>query len=863
MNDPLDAETLVRQVLEVAHRLAASTAGGHVSHSQAVSSLYSILKQQPEQIHETLMSLLSDQYDRLREQAAPYALQYAFLMRDIAERLAFPKWVGWTNHDLGKALKKLGRLAEAEDALRRSLQAFEGPFPDFAAVVRGDLGSSLRRQGRLEEAEVFLRQALADAIQSQQVHNELEWRLELGNSLVFQGRNEEALDILDTGRELAIASSKLYHLSAFLTALANIEENLGRFDNCVRLHEEALRISSRLEDPAAQSVDYQNLGNLKHRFGRYTEALESYQQGLQRAREADDQAQQVALTTSIGSLLLSVGKLSDAIPYLEAANQAAEAGGLIYDQLRTLANLAEAHRLQGETEQARELVERSAELSRQHHETRSLVQDLAKLAELHLDDGEPTKAEPLIGEALALVAELKDPWITSSAQWKAAQVMAALDRDPDLVWSHYRAAMEALEESRQHVKEDLDRVGLYSGGKNRLYESAVSWLLSTDRISQAFEIAERGKSRLLLDALSESASEQLSIPDTVATLWKRLDALPTDVAIASLFLTEDELVVFFADPAARDLTCSRKQVSAERLRRWLDRWAALLQPSDDGDFSSNLQEAMEHLRELDELFVGSIRAWLEHRPNVGHLLLVPYGILHNVPIHLAYAEGSSNGKEGGYLGQQVGCSYLPALQLLQPAEAKSPPVDDEVVVVDDPSLEGARKEAALLQEKLQATHLAGPEATLANLTTVAPKARILHLACHGSFEPLRPEASHLVLGQGEILTVATLSQWRLPNLDLVVAAACQSGKTTPVGLDEAMGLTRAWLLAGARVVLNALWDAEDVSSARFMEAFYEEVQEGAGYVQAFREGQSALIQGDEIDQDPRIWGAFILTARSL
>lgn len=79
-----------------------------------------------------------------------------------------------------------------------------------------------------------------------------------------------------------------------------------------------------------------------------------------------------------------------------------------------------------------------------------------------------------------------------------------------------------------------------------------------------------------------------------------------------------------------------------------------------------------------------------------------------------------------------------------------------------------------------------------------------------------------------------------------------------------MGLTRAWLLAGARAVMGSRWPVPDDSGDLFR-SFY-------AHLAAFNNGRSGLsyaLQQAELDMlrsgqwrsDPRYWGAFYVLAK--
>jgi len=843
-----DSAVRLSNFVELGERLAAVTHSGQLSIEEARGALHSVLRDQPVELHASFLNQLSARHGDLVAAGAPHQGEHGVIVAELAH------WIGVAHHDRGKRLKIAGRPQEAEEAFRLSLAAWEQlGATDHARVVEGDLGAALRQQNRLIEAEPLLRRALAAAAAAQHHHNELGWRLELGNTLCFMARHDEAEEVARTGLSLARRQGKVSHAGGLLTVLANVAENRGHYDESLRLHRQALGLSQQLDDPEAEALDHKNLGNLAHRFHRRDEALEAYARGYELARRSGNVALQVEMATSLGGAMIASGEIAQGVGLLSQAQSHAEELGLTYSLLRIYGNLA-ATLGSSDPQRARLLLERSHSLSQRLGDRPSQAKDVIDLVPLLLEAGETAEARRLLAQKEIAPATLEDPFLSARLYGMSARLAVVEGEADEVVWEFHARAMAALEQPRGHVRRDQDRIGLYTSSHREIYRSAVGWCLDRDLWDRAFETAERSKARLLLDALDPAAAASPSPPPTTDALLGQLRSLPPSTAVVSLFHLEEreEVVLFLLRGGAREVTGTLVPLPAIALTEWRRRWSELLAGDDPQPWTRSRAE--EALRRLDELLVAPIRRWLGQGEPVDQLLLVPSGELRGLPLHLAVGEGS-----GRTLAEELLCIYVPALQLMHGEEigAATGVTTEDILVVHDPSLEHAGREADGLVERFGARRLAEGGNLGAALDQAAPS--ILHLACHGRFEPARPEASYLRLPGGTPLTVAEISGWRLPRLDLVVASACHSAATAQAGLDEALGLSRGWLLAGARHLLDALWQVDDRSSARFMAAFYGELADGAASAAAFRAAQRALRGGDPIDRDPRVWGAFTWT----
>ena len=75
---------------------------------------------------------------------------------------------------------------------------------------------------------------------------------------------------------------------------------------------------------------------------------------------------------------------------------------------------------------------------------------------------------------------------------------------------------------------------------------------------------------------------------------------------------------------------------------------------------------------------------------------------------------------------------------------------------------------------------------------------------------------------------------------LVTLSACESGRHEVFAGDELMGLTRAFLGAGATTLVASLWLVQDETTAELMEMWYEHLRKGEGRAAALRTAQLAL-----------------------
>jgi CHAT domain-containing protein len=151
------------------------------------------------------------------------------------------------------------------------------------------------------------------------------------------------------------------------------------------------------------------------------------------------------------------------------------------------------------------------------------------------------------------------------------------------------------------------------------------------------------------------------------------------------------------------------------------------------------------------------------------------------------------------------------------------------------------------------------------------KYRILHIATHGLLNAERPQFTGLVLSlignksEDGFLRTDEVFNLRLGS-PLVMLSACETGLGKEKRGEGVMGLTRAFMYAGAPTVGVSLWSVADRSTADLMADFYKRLlvssagassPNGVSASSAMREAQLAMIAGKRYSA-PFYWAPFVL-----
>jgi CHAT domain-containing protein/tetratricopeptide (TPR) repeat protein len=144
------------------------------------------------------------------------------------------------------------------------------------------------------------------------------------------------------------------------------------------------------------------------------------------------------------------------------------------------------------------------------------------------------------------------------------------------------------------------------------------------------------------------------------------------------------------------------------------------------------------------------------------------------------------------------------------------------------------------------------------------KYRILHVATHGLLNAERPQFTGLVLSlvgnknEDGFLRTDEVFNLKLGS-PLVMLSACETGLGKEKRGEGVMGLTRAFMYAGAPTVGVSLWSVADKSTADLMTDFYKRLlaSQTASPATAMRDAQLAMIAGKKYSA-PFYWAPFVL-----
>jgi CHAT domain-containing protein len=140
----------------------------------------------------------------------------------------------------------------------------------------------------------------------------------------------------------------------------------------------------------------------------------------------------------------------------------------------------------------------------------------------------------------------------------------------------------------------------------------------------------------------------------------------------------------------------------------------------------------------------------------------------------------------------------------------------------------------------------------------------VHFVAHGTASRTSPLDSSIILSrQSDAYKLYARDIMKQPlRAELVTISACYGAGNRAYSGEGLVGLSWAFLRAGAHNVVAALWEVSDTSTPELMDAMYAGLQSGNDPATALRAAKLKMLRSGSIYRRPFYWGAFQLYSGS-
>jgi CHAT domain-containing protein len=268
----------------------------------------------------------------------------------------------------------------------------------------------------------------------------------------------------------------------------------------------------------------------------------------------------------------------------------------------------------------------------------------------------------------------------------------------------------------------------------------------------------------------------------------------------------------------------------------------------------------------DRLFATLVEPVVTLVPKGSRVIIVPDGSLFGLDFEALPVQTPSP----HYWIDDVTVINANSLMLVASRPSASPPKHRKLLLIGDaispseefPALPQAASEIGDIEKHFPArdiTAITGKNATpQAYMNSQPGRFSYIHFVAHGTSSQTTPLESAVILSrQGESYKLYGRDVVKLPLKGvLVTISACQGAGSRTYSGEGLVGLSWAFLRAGARGVVAALWEVDDASTAALMDGFYENLSNGEDPPSALRNAKLKLLHSGTVYQKPFYWAPF-------
>jgi CHAT domain-containing protein/Tfp pilus assembly protein PilF len=677
------------------------------------------------------------------------------------------------------------------------------------------------------------------------------------------GRNQEALSFYL--QELAVARrfNERFDEAATLINLANTCLHEEHFDEAIDWLNMSNKIAEQLDAEDILLTNTGNLGWAYYSLGDRSRALELFQDAERRA--------------------VALGDIQGTILWLTT-------GGYVYQDARQWSRATESYR-------------DALQLARNINDTQEIINALEDLAYVSIDAGDPDQAEAYLRKVDLLVTasgnrldaldvmlargriaaarrqgEVAEGLFRQVEADPASQITMRLGAEhelarlyeaeghPEDARKEYVTALGTFESAREEIKNEDSKLP-YFANATPIYDDYIRLLIAQGKPEEALEAADRSRARTLEQGLGiESGKASLR----EASLRPELIAAKSDATLLFYWLGEQQSWLWAITPRKTQVFALPSQRTiAQTVERYRQE---LLGPEDP--LSTKNADGLG----LYQMLVAPAKELLA--PG-GKVVVLCDGVLSELNFETLLVDNGNPSEAPHYWIDDADVVSAPSMLMLARATPEKNAGgrlllvgDAESPGPDYPELPNAPVEMQEIEKHFhpqQATVFTRDKANAAAYLSSDPQRfAYIDFVAHGVASRTDPLDSAIILSRRETdsrsgvedsfkLYAREIMQHPI-DARLVTIAACYGGGTRSYAGEGLVGLSWAFLRAGAHNVIGALWEVSDASAPRLMDALYQGLQDGLPPSAALRAAKLKLLHGTETGEfrRPFYWGSFQL-----
>jgi CHAT domain-containing protein/Tfp pilus assembly protein PilF len=783
-----------------------------------------------QQITLNLMGRVYDEQGRQLAKRSQYreALEKFQQLLVINRKLGHKEAEGLTLNQIGIAYTNLGEYELALDSYQQALAIPPPYWTSFRGAMLSNTGRLYEELGQYELALKFYQEALKLARkpvmlvfdsrgQIGDIGGEARSLNAIGTVHYRQKQYELALDFYQ--QSLAVLKTiddktdkKLLEAST-IYGIGLVYLKQEKYELALKFLQDALTIFKPLGYKQLEGIMFSNIGKVYFEQGKYELAWNLYQQSLVIAQQFGNKKNQGYVLKNIGYLLEKQNQPELAIVFFKQSVNAREA---IRNNIKGLPQ----------------------EFQQSYTET--IAEDYRHLADLLLQQNRVLEAQRVLD--LLKVQELEDYLRNVRGSNNTVQGVAERPQERQFREGTEEIINKAIARGKELTQiENIPVSSRTEAQKQRIVELRKAEQETTKQFNAFLDSPQVRDLKTQLQPTTQGQIFDLEAYAT--TLQDNLKKLQQDAVILYPFVLPDRLELILVTPYAPPLRRS-VPVKREELNRVIVEFRSALQtPTSDATIPG---------QKLYDWLIKPLENDLA-QAKTKTIIYAPDGQLRYIPLAALY-DGNQ------WLVQRFRINNITAVSL---TDLNTKPQSKLNVLAaaftqgnysvqvrgqqfDFSGLPFAGKEVESLAQTVPGTTKLLDQQFNKDIILQMNDYSVVHLATHAAFVVGQPEESFIMFGNGDRATLRDVKKWRLPNVDLVVLSACETGLGDKLGDGrEILGFGYQMQQTSARAAIASLWQVSDGGTQALMNAFYAALQtDKMTKTEALRQAQIALITGD-------------------
>jgi len=703
-----------------------------------------------------------------------------------------------------------GLLAQAE-----ALASTNAPYLEGEVALRKGTLAFLREEWATAEAEYH--KTLAISLSQNDRFLEV---AALGSLGLIATRQEHYDESIEWNRKALALSQSVGAKDSESYILGNLGWSyfeIGDYEQARELLEQAEASSSAVGSAGAQIDWLIDIAGVDYYLHDYIGAEQTSEKALALARKLDERVEMVYCLNQLSGVALKRNQLELAERYNEEALKVSRAS---QDRLGELSSTLIEGRIAG--------------AKRDYREAERLLKAVAS-----------------------------DRATQTSLKWEAECRLAGIYETAKLTLrakDQYHKSIETIERARTSIKDEELRVPFLSNAIE-FYEDYLGFLISHHRIEDALEVAELSRARTLAEGLGMRAN---SLSSRLRNFNPQALARRMNATLLFYWIGPERSYLWVITPSALSYFALPKQSEIDPVLK-AHRQAIL------GGRDLLASEGAGG-GELYEMLIAPAHNLI---PKASRVIVLPSEGLYGLNFETLIVPQP----KPHYWIEDAIVSEASSLALLSAANQKASSNEKSLLLVGNPETPGP--DFPLLPqaaEEIQKVSMHFPEprrkilegrqaTASAYLQSNPERFSYLHFVTHGTASQTRPLESAVILtkeGDSYKLYARDIVTHPL-KADLVTISACNGAGTRAYAGEGLVGLSWAFLRAGAHNVIASLWEVSDASStAQLMDALYRDLDHGADPATALRNAKLFILKSNSntVFRKPFYWAPFQLYAGS-